>query len=73
MNCPTDNGHVKITHVYVEGSNRTQRGVCEQCGRKFTISSVMYPQEQVGHASALARRLKNGAVSLDLSNLDVQT
>jgi len=66
MRCPHDNGRVDVTHVYVvEGTHKTQSGVCVVCGRKFTIVAEMFPQEAKGHASTVARQMrkKKGAAT----------
>lgn len=59
MECPYDNGHVRITNSYpVSNSLRTQRGVCEVCARRFTIQAEMVEQTPGGSAKAVARRLR---------------
>jgi len=63
MNCVTCGGQLKISHSYrAGGTAKTQRGVCEACGRAFTIIAVVQEETTQGNgAYALAKRIeKNG-------------
>lgn len=62
-----DGGDVRITHVFnADDGQRTKRGICNVCGRVYTVLELlMRPSESVG-AMALASEIKKGKARMRL-------
>ena len=70
MNCSKCNVRLKVTRTVTAGPvGRTQEAECPECRRTYTcVTLILSESEGYGNgAEAVAKRLKNGKISLETS------